>query len=255
MRMVSDQLGFNMDISNDFPIQSQSSFEDKANILKVRDIFKNRKYSYCEIGSFLGGTLVPFLKDDNCVKVFSIDHRERKQPDERGKNYDYGGITTQTMLDNLTNHGVGIEKLKAYDGSISDIDKVDTLYDLIFIDGEHTDYACFRDFIYAVKHANHTSIIMFHDSNIVFKSLRIIQTLLKSYKAQYRFIKIKNSTVSLLFLGEYASLNLDEIFEIEENLEKFYWESEVEMLNEVIKNRVNFNINYTIKNPPTDPAY
>lgn len=234
-----------MDINKEFPVDTQTTYVDKIAIATVKNILKDNKkeYTYCEIGSFLGGSLAPFLMDDNCVDILSIDERNRRQPDERGAKFDYGGITHQTMIDNLLKHNLKVDKLRTFDGSINDYNG-DEKFDLIFIDGEHTDYACFRDFIYCVKFLKSPSIVMFHDSNLVYKSLKIIQELLNSNKAEYKFIKVKNSSVSFIFFGEFIKYH--SMFEIEENLEQFYINSESEILNEVIKNRVSFNVNYKI---------
>jgi hypothetical protein len=69
-------------INERFPIESQTSTEDKIVILKLITLFE--KYNYCEIGSFLGGSLTPHLQTDSCQHILSIDDRERIQPDERG---------------------------------------------------------------------------------------------------------------------------------------------------------------------------
>lgn len=85
------------DILLSFPIQSQTSLADKEFLLNAMGLLSalSDGYEYLEIGSFLGGTLAPFLADPNCRKAFSVDDREREQPDERGLNYSYRGITTQ----------------------------------------------------------------------------------------------------------------------------------------------------------------
>ena len=70
--------------NNEFPINSQTSPTDKLSLLQIRDIFKKTlpTYSYLEIGSYLGGSLTPFLKDPQCSHILSIDERNRQQPDE-----------------------------------------------------------------------------------------------------------------------------------------------------------------------------
>ena len=44
--------------------------------------------------------------DPACKMVLSIDERGRVQPDERGISYDYSGITTQSMRDELNRAAV-----------------------------------------------------------------------------------------------------------------------------------------------------
>jgi len=222
-------------MDNEFPIPSQTSDFDKVAILNIKNIL-NRcgKYNYCEIGSYLGGSLTPFINDANCEYILSIDDRGRIQPDERSIDFDYRHISNQTMLDELSKHYQDLSKLETFDGSVNELIN-DTKFDLIFIDGEHTDYACFRDFIYAKKHLKDNSIIMFHDSNLIYKSLKIIQELLKCNNTEHKFIKVPNSVVSFIFLGDYVSFYKE--FE-NEDIEKFYSESEEDVLHQIIKNRV-----------------
>ena len=73
----------------------------------MRDLIRKRgNYKYLEIGSYLGGSLTPFLMDPACQLVLSIDDRGRVLPDERAINYDYTAVTTQSMLDNLHRSGL-----------------------------------------------------------------------------------------------------------------------------------------------------
>jgi hypothetical protein len=79
---------------------------------------------------------------------------------------------------------------------------------------------------------------MFHDSNLIYKSLKMIQELLECNKIEYKFIKIPDSVVSFIFFGNYISFYKE--FE-SEDLEKFYSESEVYILHQIVKNRVEGN--------------
>lgn len=222
----------------EFPIFSQSSDFDKLTILKMRDILtKNGKYKYCEIGSYLGGSLTPFIKDTNCEFILSVDDRGKIQPDERSIDYDYRYISHQTMLDELSKHNLDLSKLKTFDGSIHQLN-TDIKFDLIFIDGEHTDYACFRDFVYSQKHTKQNSVIMFHDSNLIYKSLKIIQELLVCNGIIHKFIKVKNASISFIFFGDY--LPFYEEFDVEDTY-KFYNESEIELIQHIVDNRVDSN--------------
>jgi len=225
-------------MQHEFPIPSQTSDSDKFAILNIRNILsRNGKYNYCEIGSYLGGSLTPFINDVNCEYILSVDDRGKIQPDERGIDYDYRHISHQTMLDGLANHYVDLSKLETFDGSIHEVVN-NTKFDLIFIDGEHTDYACFRDFIYSQNYLKENSIVMFHDSNLIYKSLKMIQELLKCNNIEFKFVKVPNSVISFIFFGNYVSFCNE--FE-SEDVEKFYFESEVDVLHQIIKNRVEGN--------------
>jgi hypothetical protein len=217
-------------IRDQFPIESQTSTEDKRVILKVISLFEN--YSYCEIGSFLGGSLTPHLKSSSCYDILSIDDRERIQPDERNINYDYSGITSQTMIDNLKKINLDLKKLKVFDQSIEHLPTFEKKYDLIFIDGEHTDHACFRDFLYSLKLVKDDGIILFHDSAIVYKGIQMCLVYLEANRIPHKFIKVTDSGMSILFLGSYSL----ELFDIEDT-EKFYIDAENYRVSEIIKNK------------------
>ena len=67
----------------EFPIVSQTTDEDKIVLLKLKNLMqKLNSYSYLEIGTYLGGSLTPFVKDSNCKYILSIDDRERAQHEE-----------------------------------------------------------------------------------------------------------------------------------------------------------------------------
>ena len=238
-----------MDLSKEFPIESQTSLNDKVVLLKIRDILqRNPSYNYLEIGSFLGGSLTPFLQDEKCERVLSIDERGRAQPDERGALYDYAGITHQTMIDNL--HGVGLntQKLTTFDGSIDDFTEVAEKYDFAFIDGEHTDFACFRDFIHCERLLKQDHIVAFHDSTFIYKSLKIIIELLKAKEHTFKFIKVIDAEVSVILSGSYCDLDESQYFAAEPDLEDFFRRSEDKLLMLAIQHRIDFN--YTLKERP-----
>jgi Methyltransferase domain len=242
-------------LKDEYPIESQTSLTDKSALLQVRSILKKTvpSYKYLEIGSFMGGSLSPFLKDPQCSQILSVDERNRQQPDERGMKFDYSGITNQTMIDNLKNHGFDVRKLKTFDGSISEYQKAEDKFDLVFIDGEHTDFACFRDFIHSYRLLSENSVIVFHDSSLIYKSLRIIQEFLIATKERFRFIKVKDSDVSCIFRNSFSVLKLEGFFEIENDLSAFYQNSEVALLTAVIQNRV--EISFKLKDTPIGKAY
>ena len=51
---------------------------------------------------------------------------------------------------------------------------------LIFIDGEHTNTAVFRDFLSTWRFARPDCVVAFHDSNLIFDGLQNIEALLDS---------------------------------------------------------------------------
>jgi hypothetical protein len=233
----------------EFPIESQTLDSDKAVLLTIRNLLGSA-YFYLEIGSYLGGSLTPFLQDENCVKILSIDDRGRQQPDERGAKYDYGRITHDTMIQNLHSHGFDTTKLEVFDGSVDQYNGSGT-YDFIFIDGEHTDWACFRDFVHSEKFFKTDCIVAFHDTQLIYKSIKIINELLRSRKDCVKFVKVKNSGMSCLFFNKFSEVDVENLFLVEQDLEKFYAACEEELLLEVIKHRVEItDYGYKIKPIP-----
>jgi hypothetical protein len=69
------------DLEYFFPIPSQTSSRQTFLLGTMRLVRNSRAYNYLEIGSFLGGSLTPFLMDTACKTILSID--------DRGINYDY----------------------------------------------------------------------------------------------------------------------------------------------------------------------
>lgn len=240
-----------------FPIQSQTSSSDKAFLLASLSLMAEFKsnYSYVEIGSYLGGSLTPFLMDPCCTLALSIDERERQQPDERGAKFDYSGITHQTMIDNLRRHGINTDKLQTFDGSVDDFRPSGQAFDLAFIDGEHTDFACFRDFLWLMPMMKSDALVMFHDSTLVYKALRLIQLYLKKKAVPFRFMKKADSDMSGIFLGKFAEADLTAVFGAEENPKDFYASAEAQILKYLVANRVEVQWSVKINPPKTVSAY
>lgn len=247
----------NYDLTEYFPIQSQTSSSDKLFLLAAIEMVTahKKRYSYVEVGSFLGGSLTPFLKDSNCYHVLSIDERERKQPDERGANFDYAGVTHKTMIDNLNSVGIGTEKLQTYDGSVDTVGPTAQSFDLAFIDGEHTDYACVRDFLWILPMLKPDSLIMFHDSSLVFKGIRIIQLYLRKIGIPFQFFKKNDSEMSGIFLGSFAGVDVAAIFGRGDNPEEFYSLAETSLIQQLVANRVEVKFSYQINPAKTISAF
>ncbi len=223
----------------EFPVTSQTSTNDKRVLLRLREILHGcPSYSYAEIGSYLGGSLTPFLRDPKCTAILSIDDRGRNQPDERGRNYDYSGVSHETMLTTLQSHGLSVDKIEVFDGSISAYSGGDSHYDFLFIDGEHTDWACFRDFIHGMKLVKKDAIVAFHDSGLIWKSLKIIQEYLNSTGIRYEFYRVAGSQISCLLFGGYASIDVSQHFKVTADLDRFYRNSDLRLLHANVKHRL-----------------
>lgn len=63
------------------------------------------------------------------------------------------------MVSHLQNAGIDTQRLETFDGSVDEVGPRFESYDALFIDGEHTDWACFRDFIHGDPAPNGYSFI------------------------------------------------------------------------------------------------
>jgi hypothetical protein len=230
------------DLPDFFPIASQSTPDDKLFLLGAMRLARNAgRYSYMEIGSFLGGSLAPFLMDSLCEAVLSIDDRGRIQPDERGISYDYSRFTTQSMLNELARCHIPTEKLTTFDGSIDALtDGSRASFDIAFIDGEHTDEACFRDFLWTIPLVKSDSMVIFHDSTLIYKALKLIAVYLNKQQIPYLFFKKANSEMSALLFGAYRNSDPAQYFGPGETAPAFFSRSEAFILDRQFRNRIRF---------------
>jgi hypothetical protein len=194
-----------------FKIPSQTAKGDKMSLLSLQNIVRRnvRNYVYLEIGSFMGGTLLPHLADPECRLAYSIDKRPASQPDERGRAYDYAHSSTQEMLATLEKHlpHAAMLKLLTFDLDASEIttDHVALESDFLFIDAEHTNQAAFRDFLHICRFAKKSSIIAFHDAQYIFDALGNIEMLLACQKVKHKVYVIPDS-VFVVLLGDFVDL-------------------------------------------------
>src|SRR5262245_61527637 len=164
-------------------IESQTSDQDKRSLLACQHAARELvpQYVYLEIGSHLGGSIQPHLLDDRCRKIYSIDKRPPKLPDDRGPDLFYENNRTAVMLENLAMVSMdGLSKLECFDGEVGDITTgmIGEKPDLCFIDGEHTDRAVRRDFDFCLEVIGTRGGIIFHDAEIIYNALfRILEFL------------------------------------------------------------------------------
>jgi hypothetical protein len=182
-----------LDISLFDPIHSETTADDRRSMLAIQAAVAARlaSYTYLEIGSHLGGSIQPYLLDDRCTRIISIDKRPMRQPDERGNSYGYTENSTEKMLENLK--GIAAEKI----GKIATIDAdsseisasaLPSRADLCFIDGEHTNAAAERDYSFCGSALADKGVIYFHDSAIVFQAIdRIVRELKAAGRAFHAY--------------------------------------------------------------------
>lgn len=131
-------------------------------------------YNYLEIGSYLGGSIQPYLSDDRCSRIYSIDKRPLKQPDARGFDWTYMNNSTARMLENLRQiDSEKVKKIVTIDGDTQTIrpSEVKDKIQLCFIDGEHTDTAVVSDFKFCLEVLENDGAIVFHDAQITYNGI------------------------------------------------------------------------------------
>jgi hypothetical protein len=181
----------NLDLELFRQIHSQTSDNDKRSLLACQKAVGELlpEFVYLEIGSYIGGSLQPYLFDEKCRKIISIDKRPKAAPDERGTEQIYLNNTTAFMLDNLKKVSPeGIAKIQALDGDASEIDAslIAEKPQLCFIDGEHTDEATYRDFVFCFDNMAENGAILFHDAPIIYNALSRIVDYLKEKNIKFR---------------------------------------------------------------------
>src|ERR1019366_741745 len=152
---------------------------DQDTLKSLQTIVCVKPYVYCEVGSYLGESLVPHLLDPMCKRVISIDPRPNSTPDGRGLHFEYNASTRdmRKVLEAIVPR-VAIGKLETFEGTLQNY-KFDVCPELVFIDAEHTNEAVFQDAITALDNLGTDGIIAFHDSNFVFDGLLNFATLVK----------------------------------------------------------------------------
>jgi len=173
-----------LDITLYSQIPSQTTDADRRSLLTIQLCTREYRdgYVYLEIGSHLGGSIQPHLQDPMCKKIYSIDKRPSRQPDDRGPIYEYPDNSTERMFSLLTAvDPQRVTKVECIDGDTNSIppSRIHHAPDLCFIDGEHTSAAVVADFDFCLKVCAVGATIVFHDAQTVFRGLRLIVSRLK----------------------------------------------------------------------------
>lgn len=168
-------------------IESQMSLGDKRSLLDLRDLVaQSGPFSYLEVGSHLGGSLQPFVVDDRCTAIFSIDPRPPSQPDNRlpkTERYRYEDNSTERMLSLLNEiPEANIDKIKTFEADTKSIDPslIGPEPALCLIDGEHTDVAALQDALFCAAAAPR-SVVAFHDRGVIGRGIGAFMRVIKCY--------------------------------------------------------------------------
>lgn len=197
----------NLDLKLFEKIPSQSTEFDKQSLLAVQNAVRELKsdYNYLEIGSYLGGSIQPYLLDDKCAKIYSVDKRPPVQPDARGIDYAYQNNTTARMIEKLKEVAPDkMNKLTTIDGDTAKISasQVADKIELCFIDGEHTDEAVLRDFKFCYEVLAVNGAIAFHDSQITYNGIADSLKFLDSKSIKYNAYILPN-IVFVVEIGDF----------------------------------------------------
>ena len=174
-----------------FSIRSKTTTGDRRSLLRLQGIARARgPYTYLEIGSYLGGTLLPHVLDDRCRRIIAIDTRPPMSADIRGEKISYSDASTEAMLCTLREKAgdKAIGKIITFDLDAAAVAKkgIPHLADLAFIDGEHTNEATFDDFISTLSMCKENALIAFHDSNLITDAILNCESLLRHEARTYR---------------------------------------------------------------------
>jgi hypothetical protein len=155
-------------------IQSQTTENEKKSLLALQAASRElQPFVYLEIGSFLGGSLQPYIVDPKCQKIISIDPRPQASQDARGDKFRYPA-STQAMVEGLRNiPGANLEKLHCIESGTPALspEKLPAQPSVCFIDGEHTDMAVLMDARFCLSALGERGMIVFHDANIVYAGI------------------------------------------------------------------------------------
>jgi hypothetical protein len=199
-----------------FVVETTTSVNDRTSLLRLQKLLRsyNAEFNYLEIGSYLSGTLLPFLLDPKCKTIISIDLRASTQRDERAQLFVYHGKTTAEMIETLRPHIplAALGKMLTFDADASEIPprRVGAPIDLALIDGEHTTVAVFRDFLSILPMLGPDAVVAFHDFNLIFDAVANIDSFLTYSGISHRMYLLPD-VVAVIVMGK-SIFRADEAF-------------------------------------------
>ncbi|WP_143748367.1 class I SAM-dependent methyltransferase [Mesorhizobium carmichaelinearum] len=199
-----------------FQVQTQSTFNDRASFLRVQTLARSAlgRYIYLEVGSHIGGSLFPHLIDPACQGAVSVDPRPAALPDERAEFMRYPENSTARMIAVLSERlpPSAMAKLTTFDSDVSAVPPgaVEPKATLAFIDGEHTNRACFSDFAGVLQLTKPDCIISFHDANLIADAIINAERFLDHLGVAHETVFLPD-TVAVMGLGRLASAVRDEL--------------------------------------------
>jgi len=215
-----------LDLSLFEHVPSQTTENEKKSLLALQWAMGERQpFVYLEIGSYLGGSLQPYLVDPRCQTIISIDPRPKSTADARG----YAGkyrVTTEDMLNGLRRiAGARLDKLHTIEAGASTLSplQLPARPDLCFVDGEHTDSVVLTDARFCLAALGERGLIVFHDANIVYAGIRAFIDELDRSGRKYRAFNLLDS-VFFVELGDCCVSEREPIRSfIQENYRAYLW--------------------------------
>ncbi len=194
-----------------FSLDSQTSDADRASLLRLQRLVRHRPggYTYLEIGSHLGGSLLPHLLDPACRAIHSVDPRPLRQADARGREFDYEENSTARMRQLLAAAVPSslMERLVTWDHDAVVVPPhaYRTRFDLALIDGEHTTVAAFSDFVSVLPAMAQHGCIAFHDANLVLDAIANAERVLRHGRTQHATFFLPDNVAVICLRGSGAA--------------------------------------------------
>ncbi|WP_143748956.1 class I SAM-dependent methyltransferase [Mesorhizobium sophorae] len=199
-----------------FQVDTGSTLSDRTSFLRVQNFARSTlgRYVYLEVGSDIGGSLLPHLIDPACEAVISVDLRPATQPDERAEVFHYPDNTAARMVALLSDKlpSDAMAKLTTIDSDVSNVppQSIEPKATLALIDAEHTNTACFSDFVGVLGLMKPDCIISFHDANLIADAIVNAERFLDHLGIEHETAFLPD-TVAVMGLGRLASAVRDQL--------------------------------------------
>ena len=199
-----------------FQVNSGSTLSDQTSFLRVQNFARSMlgRYVYLEVGSDIGGSLLPHLIDPTCEAAISVDLRPATQPDERAEVFHYPDNTAARMIALLSDRlpPAAMAKLTTIDSDVSAVppESIGPKATLALIDAEHTNTACFSDFVGVLSLMKPDCIVSFHDANLIADAIVNAERFLDRLGITHETVFLPD-TVAVMGLGRLASAVQDQL--------------------------------------------
>jgi len=191
-------------------VRTQTSQSDQTSLLELLHLVRGKSplYVYLEIGSFLGGTLVPFCVDVQCKAIYSVDKRVYEAPNEsRSACSEYGEHSSSAMRQRLLEAtGFDANRLKCLDSDMRDVAsaEIKDRIDYVLIDGEHTNDAVESDFRAVERFLASDAVVAFHDYHCVRGGIVRIEKYLRATGRTFLSVKLSGDVFAIFMQPEMA---------------------------------------------------